>query len=65
MGKITRYFLPTDNIDKINIYVVDIEVYFHLFPISHLGHFNILKSILYIEQLVFSQLIILHKSVII
>lgn len=62
--RMMRYFLPTNNINKINLYVAGIKVYlYHLAP--HIGqkHFNILKSILYMEKSAIGQLIIFNKIV--
>ena len=50
MGKMTRYFLLTDSINTIDLYVADIEMYFHPLLIFHFDQSNILKNILYIEK---------------
>lgn len=62
--KIMRCFSSIGNINRVNLYMANIEVHFHLLLISHLGQSNTLKSVLYIEKLVISQQIIFSKSVI-
>ena len=60
-----RYFLPTNNIDKIDLCVAGIEVHFHyLAPHIDQKHFNAWKSILYVEKSAVGQVITLNKSVI-
>lgn len=66
IGNITRCFLSTGNIDKIDRCMAGIEVHLqHL--VSHISqkYFNILKSALCVENLVVSQVMRLNKSVII
>lgn len=46
--KLIKYFLLTNGINKINICVIGIEIYFYIL-IFHLNHFNKLKSGLYAE----------------
>ena len=59
-----RCFSLISNIDSIDLYVANIEVYLHLLPISHLGQSNILKSVLYMEKSAIGQQIILSRSII-
>lgn len=54
MEKLMRYFLQTSNINEIDLYIVDIKVHLHLYLIFYLGHFNILKSVIYMKQLAVS-----------
>lgn len=58
-----RYFLLPDSINGIDLCVADIEVPFHPHLISHLGHFIVLKSDLYMEKSVIGQVITLNRSV--
>lgn len=60
-----RFFLPIGNINKIELYMVDIKVHIYSHLVFYFGNFNILKSVLCIKQLAIGQLIILNKSVII
>lgn len=61
------YLLSTGSINGMNLYVIDIKVYFYPYLIFYLSHeyFNILKNILFIKKLDVGQLITLNKSVII
>lgn len=61
-----KYFLLISNINKIDLYVAGIKIYFYYFAF-HISqkHFNILKSILCIKNLIINQIIIFNKSVII
>lgn len=46
-----RYYLPISDIDKIDQCIVNIvKVHLHPYFIFHLKYFNIIKSVLYIEQ---------------
>lgn len=54
--------VPTNSIDKIDLCVTGIEIYFSTI-VFHLSHFNTLKSVLYIEKLANDQQIILNNSV--
>lgn len=63
MGKITRYFLLTDSINGINLYVSDIEIHLYPPPIFYLVMSNTLKSVLCMERSAVDQWIILSKSV--
>lgn len=63
--KSIRNFLLISNINKINLCIIGIKIHIYPYVIFHLSNFNILKSVLYTEQLAISQLIILNKSVII
>lgn len=65
MGKITKYFLLTDSIEEIDLCVAGIEMHFYPHLIFHLGYFNVVKSVLYVEKLPVSQLNILNKSIMI
>lgn len=49
-----RYFLLINNIDKIDLYMIDIKKHIYLYLILYFGYFNILKSVLYIEKLAIS-----------
>ena len=61
-----RCFLPTGNIDGIDLCVAGIEVHLHHFT-SHIGweHFNVLRNTLCVEKLVVGQVITLNKNVMI
>lgn len=74
--KMMRCFSPIANIDKIDLYVVDIKIYLirpkmHLIHLVHLylifslsqRQFNVPKSVLYMRKLAVSLLIIVNKSV--
>lgn len=63
---IMRYFLSTNNINKINLYLASIEIHFYHFAF-HIDkeYFNISKSVLYIKKLVIDEVITLNKSIII
>lgn len=47
-----RYFLIIASIDKINIYIANIKIYFYHYCIPNIGqkYLIILKSVLYIEK---------------
>ena len=64
IGKMIRCFLPTGNIDGIDLCVAGIEVHLHYLA-PHIGqeHFNVLTSALYIEKSIVGQVITLNKSV--
>lgn len=53
--KLMKRFLLTGNIDKIDLYIISIKIYLHLYLVFYLDHFNILKSDLFVEQLAVSQ----------
>ena len=62
---IIRCFLPTNNINKIDLCITGIKIYFYYFaPYICQKHFNILKSVLCVEMSTIGQIIILNKSVI-
>lgn len=60
---IIRYSLPIDNINEIDLYIANIEIYL-LKIILYLGYFNIPKSVLYMKNLATSQQIIPNKNII-
>lgn len=64
--RMMRSFLSTGNINKIDLYMVGIEVYLH-YSTSYINqkHFNILKSASCVEKLIVGQVITLNKSVMI
>ena len=77
MGKTMRYSSPIASINGMDLYKVGIEVHLirpevhlthlvHPHLVLHLsqGHFNIPRSVLYIEKSAVGQLIILNRSVI-
>lgn len=55
-----RYFLLIININKINLYIVDIKIYIiylkmhfiYSYLISYFDNFNILKKVLFIKKLI-------------
>ncbi len=49
-----RCFLPTTSINRINLYIANIEMHFYYYLIFHISqeHFNKLKSVLFLEKLV-------------
>lgn len=61
------YLLSTGSINGMNLYVIDIKVYFYSYLIFYLSYeyFNILKNVSFIKKLDVGQLITLNKSVII
>lgn len=62
IGKIMRCSLLIGNIDGIDLYIANIKVHFYPPSVSHLGQFNVLKSVLYIEKLAVAQQIILNRN---
>lgn len=61
-----RYFLSTNNINKINLCLASIEIHFyHLAFHMNKEYFNVLKSVLCIKKLAINEVITLNKSIII
>lgn len=50
MGKMTRCCLPTNNINRIDLCMVDIEEHLYSPPVFHLRQSNALKSALYMKK---------------
>lgn len=78
MEKIIKYFLLIVNINGIDLYIVNIKVYFiyakiylkyfiHFYLVFYLSqkHFNASKNVFYIEKLSVGQLITFNKKMII
>lgn len=61
----TRCFLSTSGIERINLYIASINMYFYFPLVSFLDQSNILKSVLYIEKSTISQQIIFSRRIII
>lgn len=47
--EVDKMFLLTSDINKIDLYMVNIEVYLYLYLVFDLGYFNILKSVLFVK----------------
>lgn len=65
IGRMMRYFSPTNSIDERDLYVADIEVKFLHYLVSYISqkYFNMLRSIFYMENLPISQRITFNKYV--
>lgn len=61
------WFLLIDNIDQMHLCVISIEIYIHLYLAFYLNqeYIDILKIVLFIENLAISQLITFNNSMII
>lgn len=58
-----KYSLPTGSITKTNLYAAEINIQLHIIVV-YPHHFNVSKSVLYIEKLTTGQQITFNKKVI-
>lgn len=59
----SRYFLPIGSMNKINLCMANIKIYFNPLFVSHFDYLNTLRSVLFVDQLAIGQLTTLIKCV--